>query len=132
MKTSTQSRAMTMSPKFKTFADAEAAGYVRAGREREIEPGIVLADVDGCGLGPQGRAYAIRAWTGSDWVWVGKATIGVELSEERNRLGRPGCYACMFAPGEYDNALEEARKIRGTAKPRKTLGWRTQDTDSAE
>ena len=77
-----------MNTTFKTFAEAEAAGFRRVNRK---------ADKDISGSHSIGYRFQNTA---------GQKTVTVSLTDEINQMGQAGCYVAMFPPvktSEHDN-----------------------------
>lgn len=89
---------------FPTIEDALAAGYRKPRRG-----GALHHDRDISGGNSFGYAY--------EEPGTGRRTVTVTLTEERNRLGRPGCFAALFPPSDEDQpcSIEEAQTIASAA-----------------
>jgi len=67
---------------FKTFADALSAGYDAVNRR---------TDRDTSGTNSYGYSYENE---------VGRKTVTVWFSEDKNAMGQPGCFRPMYPPEE--------------------------------
>jgi len=101
---------------FKTMGYAIAAGYqsVRDGQVLAQHGEYDIIAVDTSGPRWYGYSFGVRAIPNDDAIRAGYTSLGpfgstvTVWTDDPNRLGEPGSFRPMFAPGELDRAITDA------------------------
>lgn len=107
---------------FPTKTDALAAGYLPARQPSIVYRAFEIKSVDVSGTRSIGYRYAVLI----DEPWsmlapgcperpdLPQGRFGeaepVWLTDDRNQVGQPGCFAVMYAPGVWETGVAQARR----------------------
>lgn len=104
--------------RFDTVSDAIEAGYERPGRLGRLldnYEGYEIVIRDTSGHDSFGYDFGVKAHPSDELVETGKRTVGPfgqtvgVWTNDDNMLNKPGSVAVLFAPGELDKSIAEAR-----------------------